>query len=65
MAASAQSTPTAAIGPMPRLLLRSAASRQSRPAATVAEEASTAGPQPRSAARMASYGRGTRRSSSR
>ncbi len=65
MATSAHSTPTVPSGPIPRLELRSAASRHSSPAATVPEEASTAGPQPRSAAAMASYGRSTRRSSSR
>ncbi len=65
MATSAASTPTMPTGPMPLLLLRSAASRHSSPAATVPEEARTAGPQPRRAVRMASYGRSWRRSSSR
>jgi hypothetical protein len=54
IATSAHSTPTVPIGPMPRLLLRSAASRHSSPAATVPDEARTAGPQPRRAARIAS-----------
>lgn len=65
IATSAASTPIVPTGPMPLLLFRSAASRHSSPAATVPEEASTAGPQPRRAARMASYGRSWRRSSSR
>ncbi len=65
MATSAASTPIMPTGPMPRLLLRSAASRHSSPAATVPEEARIAGPLPRRAARMASYGRSWRRSSSR
>ncbi len=65
IAMSAHSTPTAPTGPRPRMLLRSAASRQASPATTVPQEASTAGPQPRSAVRIASWGRGVRRSSSR
>ncbi len=56
MAASAHTTPAAPTGPSPLLLLRSAASRHIRPAATVPDEASTAAPQPRRAATIASYG---------
>ncbi|MGY3201577.1 hypothetical protein ACVW19_002092 [Streptomyces sp. TE5632] len=48
IAISAASTPIMPTGPMP-LLLRSAATRHSSPAATVPEEARTAGPQPRRA----------------
>ena len=49
MATSAHRMPAAPIGPNPLVLFRSATSRQSRPAITVAADATMAGAAPRSA----------------
>jgi hypothetical protein len=56
--------PIAPTGPRSRPLLLSAASKHSRAAITMPADASTAGPPPRSAERMASAGRSCRRNSS-